>query len=528
MQETAVARLDELTDGQIKKAKAGDTALLLARVGDTVYAVGAVCPHYQAPLADGLLCGHRLYCPWHHSSFDVRGGELLDPPSPDGLPTYPVRLEAGQIFVTLPNAELPVITEPEAHATDTDYRTIVILGGGAAGFFAAQTLRQQGFTGRVVLLSREAELPYDRAKLSKNFLDGRATADKVPMRGEEFYEQHRIEVQTHADVKTVDPAARTITFTDGDVMHYAVLIAATGSDARPLDVPGYDLPGVFTLRSFADSQRIIDQLTSAKRAVVVGGSFIGLEVAASLRKRGLDVTVVTKEDALYAKILGPEIGAMFQQLHEANGVQFRLGSNVRAITGNETVEAVVLESGETLPADLVVAGVGVTPNTAWLTGISLAEKDHSIPVDTYLRAAPDLFATGDIARFPDPHNHDVPTRIEHWRTAQQHGTVAALNALGQETSLAESVPFFWTNQYEKRLSYVGHADEWDDIIIHGDVPEQKFMAFYAKDDQILAVASMQHDRESIAVEELMRRGRMPAAASVRQELPDLVALVSPT
>ncbi|MEZ0540004.1 FAD-dependent oxidoreductase [Fibrella arboris] len=524
MTEIAVARLDDLADGQVKGVKVGQDNVLLARVGETVYAVGAVCPHYQAPLAKGLLCGHRLYCPWHHSSFDITNGDLLDPPSLDGLPTYPVSLHDGQIWVTLPDTKTPLTGNPDPEQLPADDRTIVILGGGAAGLTAAQTLRQEQFSGRIVLITRENDLPYDRPKLSKNFLDGRTPAGKVPLRGEAFYERNNIEVQVNNEVASIDADAHTITFTDGESMHFHALIAATGSTPNSLTVPGSDKSGIFTLRTFADARQLIDQLPEAGKAVIIGGSFIGLEVAASLRKRALQVTVVTPETALFEKVLGPEIGTLFQTLHETNGVTFRLGATVDSLDGDERVTAVVLENGERLPADIVIAGIGVHPNTACLASLPQDEKDKSVIVDTYLQAAPDIFAAGDIAHFPDHRNGESPIRIEHWRTAQQHGIIAALNVLGKAKQVGESVPFFWTNHYEKRLSYVGHADQWDEIILHGSVKKQDFLAFYVSGNRVLAVASMNRDQDSLAIEELMRLRLLPWAEEIREQLPDFIQL----
>ncbi|MBO0947951.1 apoptosis inducing factor family protein [Fibrella forsythiae] len=526
MNELAVAQLDELVDGQMKEITAGDTKILVARVGETVYAVGAVCPHYQAPLAKGLLCGHRLYCPWHHSSFDITNGNLLDPPSIDGLPTYPVRLEDGQIWVSLPDTKTPLAGNPDPEQIPADDRTVVILGGGAAGLTAAQTLRDEKFGGRVVMVTRENDLPYDRPKLSKNFLDGRASAEKVPLRSESFYEQNNIEVQVNNEVSSVDAEAHTITFADGDSMHFHALIAATGSTPNTLSVPGADKAGICTLRSFADARQIVEQLPEGGKAVVIGGSFIGLEVAASLRKRALQVTVVTPETVLFEKILGPEIGGMLQQLHETNGVAFHLGATVESFAGDEHVSTVLLDNGEQLPADIVIVGIGVQPNTDCLASLPRFEKDKSIIVDTYLQAAPDVFAVGDIAHFPDHRNGESPIRIEHWRTAQQHGIIAALNVLGRARQVGESVPFFWTNQYEKRLSYVGHADQWDEIIIHGKVAKQDFLAFYVSGNRILAVASMNRDQDSLAIEELMRLRLMPWAEEIKEKLPNFIQLVS--
>lgn len=524
MTEIAVAHTDELANGQLKEVTTGSTKLLLARVGDEVFAVGAVCPHLQAPMAKGLLCGKRLYCPWHHSSFDIGTGNLLEPPALDGLPTYPVRIADGQIWVSLPDdapaAAKPTTTPEKVESTPS----VMILGGGAAGFLAAQTLRQRGFGGRISLILRENHLPYDRTKLSKTYLSGKATADKLPLRDEAFFKDADISVLLGKEATKVDTDARTISFNDGSTLPYEHLLLATGSTPNNLNVPGADLPGVFTLRSESDATEIIERLKTGASVVVVGASFIGLEVAASLRQRDITVTVVAPEKLPFEKILGADIGEMFQTMHEKNGVTFHLDANISAINGEEQVETISLESGETILADMVIVGIGVKPNTAFIQGLALNEKDKSISVDEHLLAADGLYAAGDIARFPDARNDQSPIRIEHWRMALQQGRTAALNLMGLPENVGDYVPFFWTNQYDKRLSYVGHAEDWDDLFIDGSVADQTFMAFYSQAGKVLAVASMNRDQESVAVEELFRRRTMPDAEEIKIKLPDFKAL----
>ncbi|MBO0936216.1 FAD-dependent oxidoreductase [Fibrella sp. HMF5335] len=525
MTEIAVAHTNDLADGQLKEVTAGDTKLLLARVGTDVFAVGAVCPHLQAPLAKGLLCGKRLYCPWHHSSFDIGTGHLIEPPSLDGLSTYPAREADGQIWVQLPDNEKAPAEPAMASAKVNSRQSVLILGGGAAGFFAAQTLRERGFSGRISLVLREDHLPYDRTKLSKAYLNGKATADKLPLRNEDFFKDADIDVLLGKEATQVATDTRTISFKDGTTLPYDQLLLATGSTPNTLPVPGADLPGVHTLRSQDDAAQLLDQLKPDARVVIVGASFIGLEVAASLRQRNLPVTITSPEKLPFEKLLGAEIGQMFQRMHEKNGVNFRLGTQIVTIQGQEYVDTILLDNGETMSTDLVIVGIGVKPNTGFLQGLQLNEKDHSISVDEHLRAAEGLYVAGDIARFPGAQNDGTPIRIEHWRTALQQGRTAALNMMGLPESTADYVPFFWTNQYDKRLSYVGHAEDWDDLFIDGSVADQTFLAFYSKAGKVLAVASMNRDQESIAIEELMRIKTMPDAASIRNKLPDFKALV---
>ena len=259
--------------------------------------------------------------------------------------------------------------------------------------------------------------------------------------------------------------------------HYDAALLATGSSPKRPDLPGADLGNVFLLRSRRDADAILAQAERSERAVVLGASFIGMEVAASLRERGLEVTVVGQESAPFEKQLGARIGGVFVTLHQQRGVAFRLGNEVKALRGEGNVSSVALASGENLPADLVVVGFGVRPVTDYLADVPL-NGDGSISVDASLRLADGLYAAGDIARFPLRGDGD-PIRVEHWRVAEQHGRIAALNMLG-EAQRYDAVPVFWTIQYLKRLDYIGHAADWDDVVVHGDLMKPEFLAYYVR------------------------------------------------
>lgn len=402
--------------------------------------------------------------------------------------------------------------------TAADARLFVILGGGAAGYAAAQTLREDGFKGRVVMVTRENRMPYDRPNLSKDYLSGHAEPEWMPLRPDEFFSANGIEVQLGKEVARVDAKAKTISFKGGEQLAYDALLVATGGEPRTLQIAGSDLKNVLTLRSFADSDVIITAAEQAQRAVVIGASFIGMEAASSLKTRGLEVMVVAPDKTPFEKTLGSEIGALFQKIHEDNGVRFKLGAKVARITGNGKVEAVELEAGEKLEkpedidADLVVVGVGVKPATDFLVGVNL-HKDGGVVVDEHLRAAADLYAAGDIAWFPSALT-GKRQRIEHWRTALQQGRIAARNMAGKNVAYS-SVPFFWTRQFDIGLVYAGHATSWDEIIFQGDVSTQAFLAFYVKDARVLAVAGMNHEREMAAIEGLMRLESLPHPDQLR-------------
>jgi NADPH-dependent 2,4-dienoyl-CoA reductase/sulfur reductase-like enzyme/nitrite reductase/ring-hydroxylating ferredoxin subunit len=518
-----VANTSDLRDGEMKEVSAGDTRILLARTSGRFYAVSATCPHYGAPLAEGALCGTRIVCPWHHAVFNVVNGDLEEPPALDALVRYDVRVEGEQIFVSLPEETDDRRTAPMvACDTAADPRQFVIIGAGAGGYAAAQTLREEGFCGSIVMITREDRAPYDRPNLSKDYLQGHAEPEWMPLRGEEFFSEHGIKLLLKKEVTRVDASTRTITFESGETMDYDALLVATGGAPVRLNIPGSDLKNICVLRSFADADAIVETAKNSRRAVVVGSSFIGMEAAYSLRERGLEVTVVAPSQEPFENTLGTEVGTVFRRLHENHGVRFKLGSIVYRFEGRHKVEAVTLDNGERIEADMVVLGTGVRPVTHFLEGVELDEAG-GVVVDSRLRAAEGLYAAGDIASFIDPRS-GKRTRIEHWRTAQQQGRTAARNMVGLDLPF-EGVPFFWTRQFDAGLVYVGHAASWDEIIYDGEVSSQDFLAFYLKDDRVLAVAGMNHDREMAAVEELMRLDRMPTPDQLKRGHVNLVEML---
>ena len=510
-----VANTSDLRDGEMKEVSIGETRILLARVNDRFHAVSATCPHYGAPLAEGVLCGTRITCPWHHAAFDVTNGNLEEPPALDGLARYDVHVEGERIMVDLAD-ETPA---KEIDHVLTDSRQFVIIGAGAAGYAAAQKLREEGFRGNVVMITRENRAPYDRPNLSKDYLHGHAEPEWMPLRSDEFFNDHDIKLVFNREVTRVDPRARVITFEDGDTMEYDALLVATGGAPVRLNISGSDLKNVCLLRSFADADSIIETANRSRRVVVIGASFIGMEAAYSLRERGLEVTVVAPSQEPFEASLGAEVGAVFRREHEKHGVKFKLGSIVYRFEGSHNVESVVLDNGERIETDMVVVGVGVKPVTQFLEGVEFDEHGGVI-VDSHLRAADGVYAAGDIANFVDQRT-GKRTRIEHWRTAQQQGRTAARNMAGHD-AIFDAVPFFWTRQFDIGLVYVGHAASWDKIIYRGDVSSQDFLAFYIKDGRVQAVAGMNRDRELAAAEELMRLGKMPAADQIQWDDVSLV------
>ena len=515
MKEVDVARVDELQNGQMQQIAVGDSQILLSRIEDKFYATGAFCSHYGAPLAKGVLCGERVVCPWHNACFNAISGQQEEPPGLDSLEHFAVRVEEDRVLVQLPDEISQHRTaEMARYEPSIEQRTFVVLGAGAAGTAAVEKLRQQGFQGKIVLISAEEKLPYDRTKLSKNYLQGQAETDSLPIRSCEFYDQYDIELRFGQAVTEVDALSKKITLADDSAIEYDSLILATGGKARKLDVPGSDLANIFTLRQPEDADSILSTLSGAERALVVGSSFIGMEAAASLTQQGLKVTVVSPDEVPFKKILGDRLGKMFQKLHEEQGVEFIFGTKAVEFKGKEKVESAVLDNGAEVAADLVVVGIGVEPNTSYLSGIEL-NQNHSISVNEYLQTeAQDVYAVGDIASFPYAPMGEA-TRIEHWRLAAQQGQIAAANMIDQKQQVDHVVPFFWSGQYDVKLRYVGHAEEWDEIEIDGSLDEPEFLAYYLKGDRVMAVAGVNRDRDIAAISELMRLQKMPDAAAVK-------------
>jgi NADPH-dependent 2,4-dienoyl-CoA reductase/sulfur reductase-like enzyme len=367
----------------------------------------------------------------------------------------------------------------------------VIVGGGAAGFAAAEMLRRRGFAGTITMLSNDNASPVDRPNLSKDYLAGSAPEDWVPLRGDDWYAENKIDLRLKTDVTALDAKAKQLTLGDGSTLKFDKLLLATGAEPVKLDIPGADQKHVHLLRSLDDCRSIIANLKDAKRAVVIGASFIGLETAAALRTRELEVHVVAPEKRPLERVFGPQLGNFIKTLHEEHGVNFHLENSVTAIGKNN----VTLKAGGTLDADLVVIGVGVRPRLA------LAEKaglktDKGVSVDQYLQSsAPDIYAAGDIARWPDPIS-GANIRVEHWVVAERQGQVAALNMMGERTPY-RAVPFFWSQHYDVPINYVGHAEKWDAIDIDGDVMKRDCVVRYRQGGKVLAVASIYRDFDSL-------------------------------
>ncbi len=481
--------LSTLADGAMLLGHAGGEAVLLARRGGEVFAVGAACSHYSGPLAEGLLAGDTVRCPWHHACFSLRTGAALRAPALNPIPCWRVEQRQGTLYVR-EKTDAPPQPRPPAGAP----ASVVILGGGAAGNAAAETLRGEGYAGRITMLSADDASPVDRPNLSKDYLAGSASEDWIPLRPPEFYREHEIDLRLRTRATAIDIKGRALQLEDGSLIAYDALLLATGADPVRLSIPGADRPILHYLRTLADSRAIIAQAAGAKRAVVIGASFIGLEAAAALRARKIEVHVVAPDKVPMERVMGAEIGRVVRALHEEHGVIFHLENSVASIEE----QGVTLKSGEIIACDLVVAGIGVRAATALAEKAGLA-AERGILVDEYLEtSAPGVYAAGDIARWPDRLSGEK-IRVEHWVVAERQGQAAARNILGRRERF-DAVPFFWSQHYDMQISYVGHAEKWDKVEVEGKPEARDCKVTLKRGTRPLAVITIGRDLESLQAE----------------------------
>lgn len=479
----------------MREVTVGDTEILVVRVGEEYFAMGAKCSHYGAPLADGALHGHKVMCPWHHACFDVRDGAQLESPGMDSLPAYAIEKRDDGIYLTSTEPVERKQNQPDPATAD---QTFIIVGGGAAGAYAVEAIRQQGFAGKVLLISADGHYPYDRPNCSKDYLSGDAQEEWMQLRAAEFYKQHDIEVRLNCCVNSIDTEQHLVLTEDEESIRYDKVLVCTGASPRQLPLEGAQSSNVYTLRSWADSEHIRDQVEAGTKVVVIGASFIGLEGAMSLRKLGAEVTVIAPEKVPFEKLFGKEVGRLIQDRHTDAGIEFVLGTGVKQlVTEGDRVTTVHTENGKEIATDLVMVGIGVEPNTEFIQGVS-RQDDKGVEADAYLQIAPNAYAAGDVVHFP----HEAGlVRIEHWKVATQQGRIAGRNMAGAQEPY-QFVPFFWTAQQGLNLRYVGHANGWDDVQIDGDLTADQptFIARYFRNGKLQAALGCGKDQEMAALQ----------------------------
>ena len=499
-----------------------DSIILITRDEDEFNAFDGKCPHAGADLGEGLRCGNRVICPWHHGSFDSRDGTLLEPVAMRGLTQYELTDEGDSLTVNT----AAKIDKRVANDKMTDTHTIIV-GGGGAGFMTANQLRHTGYGGKITLISQDDKAPYNRPLLSKMFLAGKMDEKYLMLGGANWASNNNIDLRLQQTVSEVLPNERTIIITDADGKREEqtadFLVVATGAEPKIPPFKGAELDGVYTLRSMDDA-KAIKNASDNKHVVIVGTGFIGMEVGSALMEAGkvASITVVGRNRRVMANIVSESVSNALIKLHEEKGVNFVFGTGVDEINAakegadneNSKVSSITLSDGSTLAADVVILGTGVAPRTELLNEVNAPD---GVQVDEHLQLRDGVYALGDIAKAT---NQMGRMRIEHWRVALQHGLVTAAAILNEDNvnSLAERIPFFWTAQYGKSLRYSGHAATPDKGILFGSPAKLDYIEYYFDDDgentRASAASSLGRDKELIAFSELLRRGHAPTRAQI--------------
>uniref|UniRef100_A0AAX7T6S8 Rieske domain-containing protein n=1 Tax=Astatotilapia calliptera TaxID=8154 RepID=A0AAX7T6S8_ASTCA len=456
-------------------------ALLIKEHGEFT-AMGHKCPHYGAPLVKGVLSKGHVRCPWHGACFNIATGDIEDFPGLDSLPIFQVTFHTG-----------------------CTHHIILFAGQSPAGLVCAETLREEGFTDRIVMCTMDKHPPYDRPKLSKSL---ESTAEQLRLRSMDFLQDHDIELLKEKEVVAIDVKTQSVIFEDGLRMEYRKLFIATGSKPKPMNYKGKDVRNVFHLRTPEDANSIA-WLANNKNAVIVGTSFVGMEVAAALTDKAHSVSVIGIESVPFKKALGEKVGKAIMKLFEANRVKFYMLNEVSEMVGHHgQLKEVVLKSGKVLRADVCVIGAGSVPATGFLkqSGIHLDSKGF-ITVNKNMQTNVDgVFAGGDVVMFPFQPRNNKKVNIPHWQMAHVHGKVAALSMMGRATEV-KTVPYFWSAMFGKTIRYAGYGDGFDDVIIQGDLDELRFVAFYTRSEEVVSVASMNYDPIVSRVAEVLGSGK---------------------
>ncbi|XP_030318115.1 apoptosis-inducing factor 3-like [Calypte anna] len=497
----------DVGDGELREVMVAGYPVLLVRNKNEFRALGSRCPHYGAPLSKGVLKGERLRCPWHGACFNIKTGDIEEYPSLDCLPCFKVTVEDGKVFVTAKKKDLAsskrMKTTSKRCPLNRD--TVLLLGGGVAALVCAETLRQEGFTGRIIMATKEKHVPYDKSKLSKEM---NLKAEDVYLRKPEFLDARDIEFWTEKEAVSVDFQKKKVRFMDGSSQKYSQLLIAAGSHSNPLKVPGEDLQNVYFLHTPEDSHKILE-LATGKNLVIIGASFIGMEIAAFLSDKAGTISVVEKKEFPFQNALGPEVGGVAMKMLQNKGVKFYMKTELCELKGKDgKVTEALLACGEKLPADVVVAGIGVFPNSNFLKGTSIARDEHgAILVDLHMQTnIPNVFAAGDVVSFPVALLNWDRSSIHHQQVAEAHGHIAALNMLKKGKEL-HTVPFFWTTMLGKTIRYAGCGKGYTDTVVKGSLEQQKFLIFYIRDGTVTAVASLNCDPMVSLIAEVLYSGK---------------------
>lgn len=520
--EAVVCEVDDLKDGEMREVDVGEGKALLVKENGQFYAIGNKCTHYGAPLAKGALSNGRIRCPWHGACFNVKTGDIEDFPGLDSLPKFDVTVADGKVKVKGDKALLTSskVQKSMCKQSADNQKSVLIIGGGPASVMCAETLRKEGFTGKITIATQERHLPYDRIKLSKA-MD--SSADAIALRNADFYKTNGIDILNNKKAMSVDSQAKIVKFEDDSSLNYTSLVIATGGKPRQLPINGADFENVCLLRTPDDANKIAEA-AKGKKVVIIGSSFIGMEVAAFLADKAESVSVVDIIKVPFQLVLGEKVGSVLQKLHEDQGVKFYFERGIKEFTGNgnRATEA-VLSDDTKLPCDLAILGVGVVPATDFLKDSDITMTNRGfIPVDKNMKTNVDgIYAAGDIVEFPLFTAGDQQVNVQHWQMAHAHGKAAALGILEKNEDV-KSVPFFWTMMYKKSIRYTGYGFGYDDIVVHGDLDAPNFTAFYTKGDDVVAVATLGTDPVAAQVAEIMYAGQKILKAEIQDSIDAVV------
>ncbi|GJQ79868.1 hypothetical protein Trydic_g18316 [Trypoxylus dichotomus] len=506
--EEIVCKVDEIGENEMKSLDLGEEGkILLIKQNGKLSAIGAKCTHYGAPLVTGALGNGRVRCPWHGACFNITTGDIEDFPGLDSLPCYQVKLVENDVMVRARKSDLQSNKRVKdmCKFDKSQSQTFVILGGGPSGATCAEILRQEGYTGRIIMVAKENALPYDRVKVTKNM---EAQLSQTEFRTNAFYAEHDIEILKGVAATSVDSKNNTVSLSNGQAIKYDKLYIATGCGAIKPGIPGEDLKNIEVMRNFDDGAYVEKLLNPNLIVVVLGSSYIAMEAAAYCVSKVKKVTVVMRGDVPFKPLLGTRIGAAFKKFFEEKGVHFITNSGIKRCldNGSGAVGSVELSDGQTIQADLCIMGIGSKLYTEFARGSEIeVRNDDSIEVDEHMRTnVSNVFAGGDLAYAPVWSHNNKKAVIGHYPLAHMHGKIAALNMLDKNVSL-QAVPFFWTMLFGKGVRYAGHG-KYDDIVYSGDVESLKFIAYYLDGNEVVAVASCQMDPYVAKFAEILAQG----------------------
>ncbi|XP_069002266.1 apoptosis-inducing factor 3 [Embiotoca jacksoni] len=498
----------DLQDGQMMEVEVGHHSVLLIHCEGKYSAIGNQCTHYGAPLSKGIISGNRVRCPWHGACFNVHTGDLEEFPGMDCLPCHKVKIENSKVYVSVQKKTLKQEKRLKSMgaAIPGVNHIVLLLGGGAASLICAETLRQENFGGKIIMVTRDDLLPYDKTRLSKVM---NVENDSILLRRMEFFHQYDIEMWLKKEALSVDTDKKTVSFDDGSVQNYDQLLISTGCRAKGLNVPGMKLENVMMLETPEDARKIHAACLGCN-VVLVGTSFVGMEVASYFIDKASSVTVIGSSELPYQNTLGPEIGKFTMMMLSEKDVKFYMNDNVTEVKGvNGKVKEVVLKSGKVIPADVFIVGIGIIPNSEFLLGSKIRmDSKNFVTVDKYMQTnVPGVFCGGDVVKFPLAMAQDRLVNIGHWQMAQAHGRIVALNMLDKTTEL-NSVPFYWTVLLGKTIRYTGYGEGYTEIVMKGTFEDMKFLALYIKNDEVKAAAGLNYDPAVSAVAERLVAGKV--------------------